>query len=153
MNRMSRCFLGIYLILAACATPSFAAQPGLYAAFSPRAQVSPDFVDLVKREGATVVNISSTLAVRSMDERDGSGLLPDDPVSEILRRLFPPGALEFQRLNVGSGFVISEDGYILTNAHLGRQITEYMILLLIFSAHVFSYHSRLWIRSSFSAAC
>jgi hypothetical protein len=41
----------------------------------------------------------------------------------------------------------------LANAHLGRQVTEHMILLLIVSSHAFSYHSRLWIRSSFSAAC
>ena len=36
---------------------------------------------------------------------------------------------------------------ILTHAHLGRQITEYVILLLIGSSHAFSYHTRLWIRS------
>jgi hypothetical protein len=34
-----------------------------------------------------------------------------------------------------------------------RQITEDVILLLIVSAHAFWYHSRLWIRSGFSAAC
>ena len=44
-------------------------------------------------------------------------------------------------------------GMILANAHLGRQVTEHVILLLIFSTHAFSYHTRLWIRSSFSAAC
>jgi hypothetical protein len=33
------------------------------------------------------------------------------------------------------------------------KVTEHVILLLIGSSHGFSYHSRLWIRSSFSAAC
>jgi hypothetical protein len=42
---------------------------------------------------------------------------------------------------------------ILPHAHLRRQVTEHMILLLIGSSHAFSYHSRLWIRSTFSAAC
>ncbi len=34
-----------------------------------------------------------------------------------------------------------------------RQITEHVTLLMICSSHAFSYRSRLWIRSSFSAAC
>src|SRR5579864_2335111 len=38
---------------------------------------------------------------------------------------------------------------IWTHAHLGGQITEHMILLMIFSTHAFSYHSRLWICSIF----
>ncbi len=42
---------------------------------------------------------------------------------------------------------------ILAHAHLGRQVTEHMILLLIVSAHAFSYHTRLWINSGFLAAC
>jgi hypothetical protein len=47
----------------------------------------------------------------------------------------------------------SAQGMILANAHLRRQITEHVILLLIVSAHAFSYHTGLWIRSGFSAAC
>jgi hypothetical protein len=42
---------------------------------------------------------------------------------------------------------------ILPHPLLRRQITEDVILLLIVSAHAFSYHTGLWIRSSFSAAC
>jgi hypothetical protein len=42
---------------------------------------------------------------------------------------------------------------ILPHPLLRRQITEDMILLLIRSAHAFSYHTGLWIRSGFSAAC
>jgi hypothetical protein len=34
-----------------------------------------------------------------------------------------------------------------------RQVSEDVILLLIVSAHAFSYHTRLWIRSRFSATC
>jgi hypothetical protein len=37
---------------------------------------------------------------------------------------------------------------ILANTHFRRQVTEDMILLLIISAHAFSYHTKLWIRSS-----
>src|ERR1700757_1484140 len=38
---------------------------------------------------------------------------------------------------------------IWAHAHLGGQITEHMILLMIFSTHAFSYHGRLWICSIF----
>ncbi len=38
---------------------------------------------------------------------------------------------------------------IRAHAHLGGQITEHMILLMIFSTHAFSYHGRLWISSIF----
>src|ERR1700758_1056540 len=38
---------------------------------------------------------------------------------------------------------------IWAHAHLGGQITEHMILLMIFSTHAFSYHDRLWICSIF----
>ena len=114
----------------------FALMIFVFGMASVNARELPDFTKLVEKNGSAVVNISTTQKIkhpRTSRQPFKGEEVPEGPFGDLFRHFFGDEEgrefEDFDSKSLGSGFIISKDGYLLTNYHVIKDANEIIVRL------------------------
>jgi serine protease Do len=93
------------------------------------AKSAPDsFADLAEKLSPSVVNISTTTVIEERS-RQMPSFPPGSPFEDFFKQFDQPGGKKRKAQSLGSGFIIDDTGYVITNNHVIDNAEKIMVIL------------------------